>query len=334
MKILHLIAAPAGISSFKFIRFGKSERIGAASLLVLCLFAIASLSAQSARPVNSVPQSLLARHYQDGEKIAYTISSLNESRGKSNEYEARAVGVVGKDPSGVYAETFAWTDLQLNDAQVRLSPGSLAFREPLSLAPGSRLAISSLNRVQPGLIEPITDLLTFYADVKIAMNQKLARAGDHAYVKFSTPSSWADGTKIMLGEDSIDFDVTLRSIDPATQTATLLVRHVPPAQPQIKLPAAWMADRAGTLPNNWVQVEKAADGKFTAGVGQETFNVEIKLSLGTGRILSATMDNPIQVIERVCSDAALANCGSPERYTIHRGITLRSDQTAAQGAQR
>jgi len=300
-----------------------------AVLVLTCL-----ISPGAAQTMNPLPQPVLARHYQDGEKIAYTISSFNQSHGKSTEYEARAEGVVSKDASGAFAETFAWTDLQLNDAQVRLSPGSLAFREPLSLAPGSRLAISSLSRVQPGLIEPITDLLTFYADVKIAMNQKLARAGDHAYMKFGAPSSWADGTKIVLGEDSIDFDVTLRSVDQVAQTATLMVRHVPPAQPQIKLPAAWMGDHVGTLPNNWVQVEKGADGKYTAGVGQETFDVQIKLSLATGRILSATIDNPVQVMERVCSDAALVSCGNPERYIIHRQMTLHADPSPASGAPR
>jgi hypothetical protein len=132
-------------------------------------------------------------------------------------------------------------------------------------------------------------------------------------------------------QDSIDFAVMLRSIDQATQTATLVVRHVPPEQPQLKLPARWMATPVATSQNNWVQVEKTSDGKYIAGVGQETFDVEIKLSLATGRILSANMDNPIQVSERLCTDAALTACGDPERYSIHRQLTLRADPTPAQG---
>ena len=86
-----------------------------------------------------------------------------------------------------------------------------------------------------------------------------------------------------------------------------------------------MNERVGNTANNWVQVEKGSDGKFVAGIGQETFNVEIKIALATGRILSATMDNPVVVSERVCTDAALTACGSPERYTVHRQITLRAD---------
>jgi hypothetical protein len=301
------------------------------ALLFLGVCGGASLFAQAGNP-QAAPLPVLARYYHDGEKIGYTISCLNHSRSKTEEYEARAEGVASKDQAGIFVERFAWTDLQLNDQQVRLSDASRAFREPLSLAPGSKLGFSELGKVQAGLIAPITDLLTFYADVKISMNQKgLARAGDHAYVNFAKPTSWADGTKVIVGEDSIDFAIVLQSIDQATQTATLVVRHVPPEQPQLKLPARWMATPVGASQNNWVQVEKTSDGKYVAGVGQETFDVEVKLALASGRILSATLDNPVEVMERVCTDAALTACGDPERYSIRRQIRLTADPTPAQG---
>jgi len=287
-------------------------------------------SAPAPVPAPPPAQPLLARHYQDGEKIAYTISCFNQSRSKTTEYEAHAEGVVNKNPSGAFVENLAWTDLSVNDDQVRLSAASRAFHEPLSLSPGFKLAIPDLGQVQSGLLGPIGDLLTFYADLKIAMNQKgLMHAGDHAYVSFGAPNSWGDGTKIVLGQDSIDFSVLLKSVDPAAQTATLVVRHVPPEQPQIKLPARWMAAPVGSSQNNWVQVEKTSDGKYIASVGQETFDVDIKVSLATGRILSATMDNPVDVSERSCNDAALTDCGNPERYSIRRQITLRVDTPPA-----
>jgi hypothetical protein len=71
-----------------------------------------------------------------------------------------------------------------------------------------------------------------------------------------------------------------------------------------------------------------------AGVGQETLDVEIKVALATGRILSATMDNPVEVMERACNDAALTDCGNPQRYSIRRQITLRSELPAAQSPPR
>jgi hypothetical protein len=331
----------------------------AAALALLCLglsgpvalWTQAAKPASGAKPANpAVPAGatgstnagvsasvgpLLARHYQEGEKVAYTISCINQSSSATTEYEASAAAVVRKDPAGIFVEDLAWTDLHLNDEQVRLSAASLAVREPLSLAPSAKLAVPDLSKVQVGLIGPITDLLTFYADVKIAMNQKgLMRAGDHAYFKYGTPNSWADGTHVVLGQDAIDFDITLEAVDPAAQVATLMVRHVPPAQPQIKVPAPWMTERVGMAQNNWVQVEKGADGKYIAGVGQETFDVQIRVALGTGRILSAVMDNPVDVLERTCTDAALTACGPPERYRIHRHITLHSELPLAMNAPR
>jgi hypothetical protein len=331
-------ADPAQVPLRAIARQGKDARIASLALLSLIALNSAGLSSQSAKPLSpAIPptETLLARHYQDGEKIAYTISALNQSRSKTDEYEARVEGAVSKDKSGIFVEDLAWTDLQVNDSQVRLSAASRAFREPLSLAPGSKLSIPDLSKIQTGLIGPISDLLTFYADVKIAMNQKgLAHAGDHAYVNFGAPNSWADGAKIVLGQDSIDFAVMLQSIDPVKRVATLVVRHVPPENPQLKMPARWMNAPVGASQNNWVQVEKRADGKYVAGVGTETFDVEIKLSLDSGRTLSATMDNPVDVMERVCDDAALTVCGNPERYSTRRQIALKADPTPAQSAPR
>jgi hypothetical protein len=304
------------------------------TLAMLVIAGAVSLQSQQAARTNDPTLSRpLARQYQVGEKIAYTISCINHARAKTTEYEARAEGAVQKDAAGVFVEQLSWTDLEINADQLRLSAASRAFHEPLSLAPGAKLSIPPLNNVQPDLIGPIADLLTFYADVKIAMNQKtLLHPGDHAYVKYGAPNSWADGKRVVAGEESIDFDVKLQSIDQANGYATLVVRHVPPAQPQIKLPAAWMTERVGDTANNWVQVEKTSDGKYIAGVGEETFDVQIQVALATGRILSALMENPVQVEERACSDAALTACGSPEHYTIHREINLRGDQPPAQTA--
>ena len=153
-------------------------------------------------------------------------------------------------------------------------------------------------------------------------------------VKHGLPNSWADGTYVVFGQDAIDFDLTLQAVDAAANVATVLVRHLPPAQGQIKFPAAWMLNPVGNAANNWSEVERTQDGKFTAEVGLETFTVELKIALDTGRILSATMDNPVEVLERDCSDVALTTCGAPTQYRIRRQITLHAETTtAAAGAQ-
>jgi hypothetical protein len=72
------------------------------------------------------------------------------------------------------------------------------------------------------LIGPITDLLTFYSDLWLADRMgKLSHAGDHFYQNHGTPASWADGNIVVIGETSIDFDVTLADINPSDKVATL-----------------------------------------------------------------------------------------------------------------
>jgi hypothetical protein len=74
--------------------------------------------------------------------------------------------------------------------------------------------------------------------------------------------------------------------------------------------------------NNWVEVTKTKDGKYEAGVGKETFDVTMTVSTVDGRILFASMDNPVVTSGRECEDAALTKCGVAQPHTIHRQIEI------------
>jgi hypothetical protein len=265
----------------------------------------------------------LVRRYHEGESVVFHMRGSNRGRLNTLEYEAEADGSVKKDASGKFVVEFAWSDVTVNGSPYPLAPGSSDFRETLSLSPDYQIAIPNVSQIQPILMGPVLDLLTFYADLSLAMRQAgLKSAGDHVYFKYGAPNSWADGKHTILGEDSIDFDITLKSVDREKKIATLVVRHVPPTNPQVKLPAAWMKAPIADTPNNWVQIDKTEDGKYAAQVGKETFDVVMEVSLETGRILSATMENPVEVSERECSDAALATCEEPQRYQIMRKISI------------
>jgi len=104
-----------------------------------------------------------------------------------------------------------------------MTPKSTAFRQILSLDPTQTPSVPNLSEV-PDLIGPITDLLTFYSDLWLAIRQgNLHNEGDHFFTETNMPASWADGTYITLGESAIDFDVTLVAIDRVKQSAKLLV---------------------------------------------------------------------------------------------------------------
>jgi hypothetical protein len=282
-------------------------------------FAVAVAFALIALPLSFAQEpSLLVRRYTEGEKLTYRMKGSNDGWN----YEVQANGVVKKDAKGNFVEEYAWSDFK-SSAPMTLSPASLNFRQTISLDPSTPPSIPNLSLVQPFLIGPITDLLTFYADLWMAAKQStLAHAGDHTYIKLGIPASWADGNYVILGEDCIDFDFTLKDVNAAAQTATLLAKHVPPVKPAVRLPAPWMQVPVADTANNWIDVKKNAAGKFVVEVGKETFDVEIKISLKDGKILAATLENLVQAHHRECSDAAYLECGAPTDHLIRRHIEL------------
>jgi hypothetical protein len=286
----------------------------------LGIFALSSLQNAPAEK-QSTPEipGLLARRYQEGEKLSYHMKGVNEKW----QYEIQADGVVKRDSSGGYFEEYAWSHLVSDGIPVTLSPTTSNFRQIVSLAPEIPPSLPNLSQVDRRLIGPITDWLTFYVDLWLANRlKKLSHAGDHFYFKRGKPNSWADGDYVLLGEDSIDFDFTLKDVNQTDKIATLLVRHVPPEKPEIKIPVEWMRPPVADTPNNWVEVEKRPNGKYLAEVGKETFDVQIKVSLTNGKILTAKIDNPVEAVSRECAEATLTSCTASVPHHILRQIEI------------
>lgn len=296
-------------------------KIFSVTLLMLCGITLQAPLQNTPAEKNSAAETprLLARRYHEGETLSYHMKGVNENW----RYEILADGVVKRDSSGNYFEEYAWSHLISDGTPVTLSPVTSNFREIVSLAPETPPSVPNLSQVDPRLIGPITDWMTFYVDLWLANRlSKLSHAGDHFYFKRGTPNSWADGNYVLLGEDSIDFDFTLKEVNQTDKTATLLVRHVPPEKPEIKIPVEWMRPHVADTPNNWVEVEKRPNGKYLAEVGKETFDVQIKVSLADGRILSAKIDNPVEAVSRECADATLTSCSASVAHHILRQIEI------------
>lgn len=267
----------------------------------------------------------LNRHYVPGETLHYFMEAENQNHGRTVSYRAQADGQVAKDSRGVFYVDFKWSRLSYNGHPVPLPSSGPSVQEQISLDPRFRLSIPNFSKIPRTLIAPMADLLTFYADVQLAMRQdRLRRAGDRVYLARSKPNSWADHVHTLVGEDAVDFDIVLANVNAAKKAATLVVRHIPPPKSEIRLPAQWMHIPVADAENNWVQVVK--DGAdYLAEVGKETFTDRIVLSLRNGEILSGTMDNPVQVLQKQCSDKSLQSCGNTQRYWIRRHIEIKLD---------
>jgi hypothetical protein len=291
-------------------------------IIAMILLICACTGLLVARVVPNDPTVLL-RRYHEGEKLTYQMKGMNENW----HYEIQADGIVKKDPAGTYFEEYRWSNLISDNQKTALPAASLDFRQQVTLDPGRNPSFPNLGHVDTRLIGPITDFMTFYVDLWLAVKiGKLTHSGDHFYFKRGTTNSWADGNYTLIGEDSIDFDLALKDVNPSNNMATMIIRHVPPEKPEIKLPGDWMHKPVAGTANNWVQVQKSRDGKYLAAVGKETFDVEISVSLADGKILSGSIDNPVETIERECADAALTNCSDPKPHRIRRQIEIHLDQ--------
>ncbi|CAL4870037.1 hypothetical protein MMA231_04335 (plasmid) [Asticcacaulis sp. MM231] len=282
--------------------------------LILACLGLAALPALAAADASSP----LKRSYREGETLTYRMTTVNEGV----HYSAVAKSVATSQ-SGVFQEEITWSGLTMNGSPSPMTPAMQAYRQPLSLDPDHMPSPPDLSGVSPALVGPVTDLMTVYVDLWLANKfNALHKPGDHFYFPNPMTASWADGEAVVIGEDAVDFDMTLESVDDAQGTVVLLVRHVPPPQPKIHMPAPWMQAPVADTANNWVEVRKLPDGSFKAAVGQERFDVRITLDRANGRILKAHMDNPVTTSERVCKDAALTQCGSPTPRPILRKVDL------------
>jgi hypothetical protein len=148
--------------------------------------AFVPLAAQNA------PQAerLLSRRYVEGERVQY----LMKGQDGGSTYEVRITGTTKKASDGRFVEEFAWTDMVANGAPRALADTSQAFRLAVTLEGGAPFEMPDLSKAS-GLIGPVTDLMTFYSDLFLAMHQgALRKAGDHFYFPSPITASWADGT--------------------------------------------------------------------------------------------------------------------------------------------
>jgi hypothetical protein len=292
----------------------------AALLLTGCARAVKETPAG---PPAETPAPLgLRRTYTEGEIFKYKLELDHSTTGTdASTAVSSATVTVKKRADGVFYEAWQWTGIQKNGREIKLPPESRDFRQLLSLDAGFKLAIPDLSKIYP-LIEPVTDALTFYADVRLAARKGLLlKAGDHVFVEHGLPNSWAGGPTV-LGRDCVNFDLTLTEVNAAENTATLRAMHVPTAQGCGAAPAPWMEKPVSDTPNNWYQVRKEGRSIYLAGMATETFDDEIIISLSDGRIISASQRNRVEGETRTCMDEQLTRCGAPGKFVIVRNIRL------------
>src|SRR5262249_19576380 len=135
------------------------------TVMVLAVFATRALP-QAA--------SLLTRRYTDGERIRYVM------KGSENEttYEVRMTATTATRTDGQFFESLAWSDSKIDGQPRPLSAEAQQFRLAVTTEGVMPFALPDLSKAE-GLIGPVTDAMTFYADLFIARRQSgLRQPGD------------------------------------------------------------------------------------------------------------------------------------------------------------
>lgn len=157
------------------------------ALGLLVALGVVPFSAQTT--TTTPPKRLLERRYVDGQTLSYRM------KGKNNNwlYEIRVIGTVRKNADGRFVDEFVWSDFVSDGTPRALRTETQALRAQVTLEGGNPFVMPNLADAGP-IVGPVTDMLTFYADLFLAMHGGMLReAGDHILVPNPTVASWAAG---------------------------------------------------------------------------------------------------------------------------------------------
>jgi hypothetical protein len=263
------------------------------------------------------------RRYEEGEHILYKLKGRTQSPTGMVVYRAKARSEVRKKNKKEFVEEFKFEEVSIDDKPIVLDENHTPLDLKLSLNSKSRLSFPDFSKVHPAIVGLSLDLMTIYADLQLVQkNWDIKKDGDNFYLKDSKSNSWADKTYLVQAEDAIDFSMSVLKRDEEAKTLEILIKHVPPEKESIKLKADWMKKPIGHRPNNWLQVKKLSAKKFAVSVGKEIIEVKIKLDLLYGKIIDASLDNTIEIKERICFDETYLFCGRTNEYELKKEFLL------------
>lgn len=167
--------------------------------------------------------------------------------------------------------------------------------------------LPDLGTIDPRLVEPVTDVITFFVAVSSGAGiANVQRAGDRYALPTPVVGRWAHGKETPVGEDCIAVSIMLREI--TSETATYVTAFEPPTERCLTPALPVMEAPIGQGPNNFQQVMVSAVDR-AAMWGREQFVVTTVVRRSDGTILEATMDNQLVLRTRLgCADETLQRC--------------------------
>jgi hypothetical protein len=178
----------------------------------------------------------------------------------------------------------------------------------ISLDPNGPLEIPSLNLVPPSMVANVTDLNAFYVAISPQAGiRQLKQVGDH-YDGKSVRGDWGGTPGTPTGEDCVQLRLELTGLSATTANVKTTFLPSPLGCEGFSFKTAWMVPPvSGTTANNFQEVTHSGK-KFDVMWGQEEFTINSVIDRSSGKILSATMENPLHLKLKAGCDQNLENC--------------------------
>lgn len=279
-----------------------------------------ALAAASHRP--RVPVYSYARHYVPGQvaRYAYTEDETQTAGGQTTTSTTTAADrVASYVHRGTGGEQVRWVALTVDGTDMTAAARSFPAYD-LSLDPRAAdgLTVPDTSAV-PGLVGPVTDLTTFYVPLSAQAGiGALHRPGQSETAPTLLSGNFASAA-MPVGQDLLQLTTTLTSL--TRRQATLTSDFVPPPAGGLTVTAPFMdSPVCGTTPNNFEEVQQSGTA-FLALWGCEQFTATTVADRASGRIVSASLSNPLQLSAMECQDAALTQCTDIGPVTLQRTVT-------------
>ena len=114
-------------------------------LVLGCLASSACQSTAVDPPAPQVNAAPLARRYDDGQRLVYEMTAVNQDRVKTLRYSAVASAVV-HDGAGGFVEEIDWSALVVDGKPVALPPSGAGIHQQVSLAAGYRWSVPDMAK--------------------------------------------------------------------------------------------------------------------------------------------------------------------------------------------
>jgi hypothetical protein len=266
------------------------------------------------------------RDYAPGESYRYKMVRTYEENGAFKREEiAESLHEVPEE--GPPRERISFTSLTKRTAEGTEDLSAAiakfpAYETSVSATSNPELsALPDLKGWDMGVVGPVTDLHTFLIAVSHQVGaDKISEPGQTYTTGEAAKASWANGENIPVGEDCIQISITL--LESTDDRATYETRFMPPTEACLTPLKPWMeAPVVEGTPNNFQQ--QMMMGPMAAAMwGREQFVITSTIRRSDGRILSATMDNPLTLMLKVGCDPNLDSCKHELPMAIHRKLKL------------